>query len=105
MRAGLQQVRGKTVPQGVRANGLGEFRGLPCRADRLRYSRVVDMVAPDNPGARIRPGLRGWECELPAELFHRSWILPLKRMRHVGIAKPGGKVAGMDALHVLKVVA
>ena len=63
---GFQEMRGETVPKGVRANRFVNFRQLHRRPDRPLQAAGVQMVTANDPAARFGLEAVRWEDILPA---------------------------------------
>jgi hypothetical protein len=69
---GLQQVRGKTVAQGVGRGWLVDARSLHGLGHKALDAVFVQVVAPDDGGARAAHVVFGGKEKLPAQLPRRA---------------------------------
>lgn len=90
----------KRVSPGV----LGDLGRLPRRFQRLRYRRVMNVMAPNLSGARARPDLRCRKNVLPAEFVGSARVLAFQGVRQIDRTEPGRRVLGVQPAHVLDVM-
>ena len=76
--AGLEKVGCETVAQGVAGGGLGDARGADGAVDGALHAGLVEVVPPDDPGARV-PG-EGWRRKEPepSPLSAGGWVFSLQ---------------------------
>jgi len=79
---GVQQVGGKTVPQGMTSNRLVDPHQSRRRLDRPLHQFLIGVMAPDNAATGISRELFGWKDPHPRPFLAGLRILLLQRIRH-----------------------
>ena len=102
--AAREQVGREGVPQGVDGRVLGDSHGLDGSAEGSLELSLVEMVPPDDPGARIPGPLGRRENVLPGPLGACSGILSGQGVREADDTVALGSISLMEALDGLEVL-
>jgi len=95
----LQQVGGKTIPEGLTGDALVDPCLTGCFLNRLLQAALAHMMATDNARARVLGQLGGGEHILPDPFPIGITILSFQSVREVDRAMPSAQVFGMESFH------
>lgn len=101
--AGLEEVGGETVPEGMATGGLEDAGVADRDADGALKGALGGVVASDDAGAGVGGESSGGEEILPAELAIGARILLCQSVGEIDAAVSLGEVAsmeGLDAIHL-----
>ena len=96
---GFQEMRGKAVPKGVRADGFVNFRQRHRCPDCPLQAARIQMVTANDPTSRIGRKAVRWEDILPGQFTIGIRIFPRQSKGQFHRAKASDQVACMLFLH------